>query len=176
MYELFILSKLLDGNYSAYKLKFVLEMVLGANRKMSFGVLYPLLDKLEKNQFVEMSDELDRRGKKLVRITDAGRERFQVLMREPVKVCAHLDDIYQFKLLSLRFVDATLQKSIISDYRAQKIAEKADYETHIHDLIEKHLGYTFYDQALQNYHLQLNLIETKLAWIDEIQDYYEKEN
>jgi DNA-binding PadR family transcriptional regulator len=41
-----------------------LENILGAHRKVSFGVLYPLLDKMKAAGTIVMTDDLDWRGKK----------------------------------------------------------------------------------------------------------------
>ena len=64
MYELYILGQLLFTDRSAYKLRFVLENVLGINRKVSFGVLYPLLEKMETTGVIVMTNDLDLHGKK----------------------------------------------------------------------------------------------------------------
>ncbi|GMA68270.1 hypothetical protein GCM10025884_18970 [Leuconostoc gelidum subsp. gelidum] len=75
MYELYVLGQLLFTDRSAYKLRFVLENVLGINRKVSFGVLYPLLEKMENSGTIVMTNDLDWRGKKsymLPQLVDPG--------------------------------------------------------------------------------------------------------
>ncbi|MFZ2942377.1 MAG: PadR family transcriptional regulator, partial [Latilactobacillus curvatus] len=47
MYELLMLSALMSRNMSGYKLRIILENAMVPRRKISNGVLYPLLDKLE---------------------------------------------------------------------------------------------------------------------------------
>lgn len=169
MYELYILGQLLFTDRSAYKLRFVLENVLGDNRKVSFGVLYPLLEKMEIAGTILMTDDLDWRGKKKLHVTQLGRKRFETLMREPVKKNAHMNDVYLFKLSSLSLVDRALAQKIITDFRAEKQAQRDKHSAHIDQLQRHHPDAPFLKSAMQTNQLQIGLADTYLTYLDTIE-------
>ncbi|MFT8544647.1 MAG: PadR family transcriptional regulator [Leuconostoc falkenbergense] len=167
MYELYILGQLLYADHSAYKLRFILENILGANRKVSFGVLYPLLEKMEtagKLMIIE-----DPHSRKKIHVTAVGRDRFFELMREPVKNNAHMDEVYLFKLTSLCLVDSKLAQQIIADFRAEKQAQRDRYTENISQLMLKHADASFFKSTLQANKLQAALANTYLDYVDMIE-------
>lgn len=169
MYELYILGQLLFIDRSAYKLRFVLENILGAHRKVSFGVLYPLLEKMKDAGTIVMTDDIDWRGKKKIHITPAGRVRFDELMREPVQQNAHLDDVYLFKLSGLELVDAQLAHQIIDDFRSEKLSQRDGYKEHLAELEVRHAGASFLPSARRLNRLQIDLANTYLDYVDKIE-------
>ena len=169
MYELYILGQLLFTDRSAYKLRFVLENILGAHRKVSFGVLYPLLDKMKAAGTIVMTDDLDWRGKKKIHVTSAGRARFDELMKAPVQQNAHLDDVYLFKLSGLELVDEQLAHQIIDDFRSEKLAQRDGYKEHLTDLESRHAGASFLPSARRLNQLQIDLANTYLEYVDKIE-------
>lgn len=169
MYELYILGQLLFTDRSAYKLRFVLENILGAHRKVSFGVLYPLLEKMKDAGTIVMTDDIDWRGKKKIHITPAGRVRFDELMREPVQQNAHLDDVYLFKLSGLELVDAQLAHQIIDDFRSEKLSQRDGYKEHLAELEVRHAGASFLPSARRLNRLQIDLANTYLDYVDKIE-------
>lgn len=173
MYELYVLVELLDAPRSAYKMRFILERLLGVHRKVSFGVLYPLLEKMEAQGFIETTENLDARGKKLTRITPKGRQRFDELMRLPIKPSAHLEDICLFKLGGIQYVTENLANIIIDAYRAEKHAEIERYLLDIDELYEKHGDASFVTIAAQMYRHHIMVAEANLKWIDEFAAMYE---
>lgn len=169
MYELYILGQLLFTDRSAYKLRFVLENILGAHRKVSFGVLYPLLEKMKDAGTIVMTDDIDWRGKKKIHITPAGRVRFDELMREPVQQNAHLDDVYLFKLSGLELVDAQLAHQIIDDFRSEKLSQRDGYKEHLAELEVRHAGASCLPSARRLNQLQIDLANTYLDYVDKIE-------
>jgi len=169
MYDLYILGQLLFTDRSAYKLRFVLENVLGDNRKVSFGVLYPLLEKMEAAGTIVMTDDLDFRGKKKLRVTQVGRDRFYTLMREPVKKNAHMNDVYLFKLSSLSLVDRTLAQEIIDAFRIEKQTQHDKHSEHVVQLKAYHSDAPFLKSAMQTNQLQIDLADTYLTYLDKIE-------
>ncbi|MBZ5960832.1 MAG: PadR family transcriptional regulator [Leuconostoc gelidum] len=169
MYELYVLGQLLFTDRSAYKLRFVLENVLGINRKVSFGVLYPLLEKMENSGTIVMTNDLDWRGKKKLHVTAVGRSRFDTLMREPISKNAHMDDVYLFKLSSLSLVDRTLSQQIIANFRAEKQSQCAQYVERSNQLQLHHSEASFFKSAMQINKLQHALANTYLEHLDIIE-------
>ncbi|MBZ5963547.1 PadR family transcriptional regulator [Leuconostoc gelidum subsp. gelidum] len=169
MYELYVLGQLLFTDRSAYKLRFVLENVLGINRKVSFGVLYPLLEKMENSGTIVMTNDLDWRGKKKLHVTAVGRARFDTLMRKPISKNAHMDDVYLFKLSSLSLVDRTLSQQIIANFRAEKQSQCAQYVERSNQLQLHHSEASFFKSAMQINKLQYALANTYLEHLDIIE-------
>jgi DNA-binding PadR family transcriptional regulator len=98
MNELFILGELMEGPQNGYQLRCAMQISLGYHRKISFGVIYPLLEKLSCAGFITLSNEPNKRKTNIAAITDKGRTRFFELMEQPVPNGAHNADIYLIKL------------------------------------------------------------------------------
>ena len=84
MIELIILG-FLSYNYplTLYDIKKGMERSTEYFASTSQGAIHPALLKLEKNGYITSKEEVkNNRTKKLYRITDSGRERFSILMRQ----------------------------------------------------------------------------------------------
>ncbi|PMD73828.1 PadR family transcriptional regulator [Companilactobacillus nuruki] len=116
MNELFILGELMESPQNGYHLRSSLQVSLGRNRKISFGVLYPLLDKLEKNGLIKLKVLDKGRTQKIATITDKGRQRFFDLMKEDVPVGARSQDIYLIKLDAMQHLSLMEQKDLLMNF------------------------------------------------------------
>ena len=123
MLDIAILGLLMDRDHHGYEIRAQLRDRLGVWANVSFGSIYPALARLERHGFVEavarercprlsslstgsLSGEraslrslratpgLGRRGRKVYRITEEGREEFVTLLSDP----ATLDDSKNFSL------------------------------------------------------------------------------
>jgi DNA-binding PadR family transcriptional regulator len=120
--DIAILGLLMDRDHHGYEIRTQLRDRLGVWANVSFGSIYPALARLERHGFVEavapvaprsaalstgsLSGEraslrslrattgLGRRGRKVYRITDRGRQEFVTLLADP----ATLDDSKNFSL------------------------------------------------------------------------------
>src|SRR5947209_7233956 len=118
-YELFVVGELMNGPLHGYHLREILNRVLGPFRQMSWGALYPLVHDRERQGLIE-SGESDRsdpgtsdpktsgtapeaepnrngnstRQRHSYRLTAAGREHFQRLMREPSAYTADYPELF----------------------------------------------------------------------------------
>lgn len=120
--DIAILGLLMDRDHHGYEVRTQLRDRLGVWANVSFGAIYPALARLERHGLVEavasatartptlstgsLSGEraslrsrraatgLGRRGRKVYRITDAGRQEFVALLGDP----ATLDDAKNFSL------------------------------------------------------------------------------
>jgi len=120
--DIAILGLLMDRDHHGYEVRTQLRNRLGVWANVSFGSIYPALARLERHGFVEAvapsnprvtslstgslsgeraslrslraSTGLGRRGRKVYRITDRGRQEFVVLLGDP----ATLDDSKNFSL------------------------------------------------------------------------------
>lgn len=116
MNELFILGELMEAPQNGYHLRSALQVSLGRNRKISFGVLYPLLDKLAANELITLKVIEGGRTQKQATITDKGRNRFFELMREPVPEGAKSQDIYLIKLDAMQHLPLSDQQTLLQTF------------------------------------------------------------
>jgi len=89
MNELFILGELMEEPQSGYDLRNAMQVSLGHHRKISYGVIYPLLEKFENEGFLDINNIVsDGKNKKIATITEKGKKRFFELMKMPVSWCS----------------------------------------------------------------------------------------
>ncbi|QBO36578.1 PadR family transcriptional regulator [Periweissella cryptocerci] len=170
MYELYILAELIERPRTGYKLRAVLELTLGSYRKISWGVMYPLLNRLADAGYITLSD-IDEAGrkKKFATITEAGRKRFYELMEAPVESNAHTEDSYQFKLDAIRFVDSDLKRQILLEYRAwnESLIEQAQSKiAHVANVDE--MSAEDKRSAVRMLELKIALNERTIQWINDL--------
>ncbi|MEG0283825.1 MAG: PadR family transcriptional regulator [Erysipelotrichales bacterium] len=168
MNELFILGELMEGMQNGYQLRNALQTILGHNRKISFGTLYPLLNKLEKNGLIIITiDESDRKRKDIT-ITEAGRVRFIELMEQPVLDGAYKMDIYLIKLDAMQHLDEESQKNLLNEFKI--VEEKVVVETlrDINHLAAKQSKDHWY--AAKILQLRLAHANATIKWIIEYQE------
>jgi DNA-binding PadR family transcriptional regulator len=120
MYELFILSKLLHRPMHGYLIQTILNAAIGPFRRLSWGTLYPMMKRLEKNGFVAALEDRagDPRGKKSYRTTDAGRSRFLEMMTARGNYDADYRDLFRLKLGCFGNVDEEVRQLVLGDYCA----------------------------------------------------------
>ncbi|GIP42847.1 hypothetical protein J45TS6_13060 [Paenibacillus sp. J45TS6] len=115
MYELFVLGELMDRPMHGYLLHHILSRIIGPVRQVSWGVLYPLIQRLEKEKFIQMSGKDGNR--KVYCITEAGKEQFFRLMDEKTSYNSDAKDYFDIKFANLHHVSKELQERIYEDYR-----------------------------------------------------------
>lgn len=84
MTELIILSLLLEGNYTIYRIKKQSEKLFSVCLKLSFGTIYPAVKKLELKKLVTLNEKFSDGGQKssVYSITEEGKLYFRNLMFE----------------------------------------------------------------------------------------------
>ena len=116
MYDLLLLGSLITSDKTGYKLQKIVGSALQPMRKVSSGVLYPSLERLEKEGLVTSTIYEDGRKMKLWHITTKGVDRFIELMKEKIPSDAKRNDMIHFKLRSLDSVDLTEQLRILDEF------------------------------------------------------------
>ncbi|MDD3224619.1 MAG: PadR family transcriptional regulator [Clostridium sp.] len=112
--ELFILGELMEEPQSGYDLRNGLQIFLDRHRKISYGVLYPLLEKLRNEGFLEMTNvESNGKTKKIAFITKKREEHFFELMKMPVPDGAHNADLYLIKLNVMQHLSINEQMQLL---------------------------------------------------------------
>ncbi|GCE15413.1 PadR family transcriptional regulator [Tengunoibacter tsumagoiensis] len=125
-YELFVVGELMNGPQHGYKLHAIIQRILGPFHRLSWGTLYPLIRRLEQQGLITFESEQDdttasqerhRQTRKLYHLTDAGREHFFTLMRDPGEYDSDYPDLFVVKLSKFSLVDAALQLAVLQQYR-----------------------------------------------------------
>ncbi|WP_238389058.1 PadR family transcriptional regulator [Latilactobacillus sakei] len=113
-----------------------MENAMLPRRKISNGVLYPLLDKLESKGCIGFDEaDQDSRGTKIAHITEEGRRYFAELMAKPVAHDAKWDDtLIGLRCAGMNYIDSEEQISILQDYY-NELAE----DLHVYMGVKNHL-------------------------------------
>ena len=186
MLELAILGLLMDRDHHGYEIRTHLRDRLGLTGSTSFGSIYPAISRLEREGLIEavagesrlgafssgsLSGEkasmrsarssagIGRRGRKSYRITDAGRQDFEVRLADP----ATIEDARSFslRLALFKFCTPNVRVLLLESRRANLMtrlreirgsAANAELDTYARSVMEH----------------AAKAVELDLAWIDEI--------
>ncbi|QLE62877.1 Transcriptional regulator PadR family [Furfurilactobacillus rossiae] len=164
MNELYILGELMENPKTAYRLRQSMQVSLGRHRKISFGVIYPLFERLEKEGYITLTVQGDdKRSTRLAAITKKGEVRFLELMYAPVPEGAHTDDIFQIKLDSMQHLPLTDQQGLLDQYMNEQIAIVNDCQTELEHLKKhEHKDHWYAAQKMQ---LRLRQAQVTEQWI-----------
>ncbi|GFZ33874.1 hypothetical protein CSC2_44000 [Clostridium zeae] len=174
MNELFILGELMEEPQSGYYLRNALQATLGRHRKISYGVIYPLLEKLENEGFVEITNiESDRKNKKIASITEKGKERFFELMKMPVPNGAHNSDIYLIKLDIMQHLTLDEQIQLLDEFYKEQKDIVEDTQAVLKKLAEEASKDHWY--ASKKFGLILQQANIAIEWIERFKDELKKE-
>ena len=127
IYELFVLGELMDGPHHGYKLREILSYLLGPFRQISWGVLYPLIRQLEREELLTYEPEAppgerkqggaSSRQSKHYTITATGRKRFYTLMLEQGDYHAEYRELFLIKLNNFDHLSPQQQLTVLQQYR-----------------------------------------------------------
>ncbi|TGB02338.1 PadR family transcriptional regulator [Halobacillus salinus] len=171
MYELFILGELMDKPMHGYLLQHVLDKVVGPNRKISWGVLYPLIQRMTKEELIEqhIQEEGGRgRPKKNLHITSKGKERFVELMEEKMPYDQTTEDLFDIKLSNFHHVSEQMQVKVLHQYE-EYLHYLLDYLLHNSRNVEdqEQISTTEKASILRVLQLRKAKIEVQLNWVKE---------
>lgn len=185
--DIAILGLLMERDHHGYEIRTRLRDRLGMWANVSFGSIYPALARLERHGFVEavlpatprltslstgsLSGEraslrslragsgLGRRGRKVYRITDAGREEFVALLSDP----STLDSAKNFSLrMALgKYLSSSRRVSLLERRRADLLERLAEVRTG-----EQNAELDDYARGVMEH--AARGVELDLAWIDDM--------
>lgn len=123
--ELFILGELMNNPMHGYLLQQILNAIIGPTRKISWGVLYPLIHSMVADGLIEQvpdeQPEGARRGRgkqiKMYRLTEEGRIRFFRLMEEPIPYSPDYELHFYMKLKNFELISEELRFLILHQYK-----------------------------------------------------------
>jgi DNA-binding PadR family transcriptional regulator len=107
------------GEKHGYMLQEVLKNSLGFGRKVSSGTLYPLLSRMAEGGWIQLRIEgKGGRTRKRYEITEAGRERFLQLMRQPLDshTNAETELAFRLKMVYFQYVAKEVRLACLDQY------------------------------------------------------------
>lgn len=121
MYEFVILSQLMHGAAHGYLIAKIINDMIGPYARLSPGRLYPLLAKLEQNGLIVAttsapSGQQSDRHMRVYAITEAGRLRFQLLMKDTSANQGEYQKLFAQKVCSFRFISLAERLYLIDHY------------------------------------------------------------
>lgn len=137
MLVLLILGQLLDQSAHGYAIKQILDQLLGS-KKLSWGSLYPILKKLEKDSLIKKIVSKQASGgptQKVYSITDAGRRYFYELMMQPASDSG--DTRVHYKLLFFNKISKKNRVGILNDYEQYLAGKLGDIQEHLDEYREQ---------------------------------------
>jgi DNA-binding PadR family transcriptional regulator len=119
MYQLFILGQLMDKPMSGYQLRKALTTIVGPEKTISFGSLYPLLDKLATagDLTISLKKSEHQRPQKIAALTDAGRAHFWELISAPVVSNKQTQTEFLMKVQFLHLLSVDQQLTVLNDFK-----------------------------------------------------------
>lgn len=169
MYDLLLLGSLISGDKTGYKLQKIVGSALQPMRKVSSGVLYPSLERLEKEGLVTSMMHEEGRKMKLWHITTKGVDRFIELMKEKIPSDAKRNDMIHFKLRSLDSVTLAEQLDILEEFRLFIEKDLEFYQKAQEDMTEHQARFPENAERFrilgEAYELDIQIAKTKLSWI-----------
>lgn len=177
MYDLFVLGQLMDESMSGYLMQQILQQLVGRNRKISFGMIYPLFKRLSEAGYINLVEEQSDNGnrpKKVASITKEGRIRFKELMEQVVPLNPNLEFTYSVKFRNFHQVDLKLRLKILGDYRNYLLENQNLLKQQFHDLPQTNISQPDLENA--RWVIDLDQMKTKAAldWVEKALKEFEK--
>ncbi len=163
--ELFILGELMGIAQSGYDLRNGLQYFFRRHRNISYGLLYPLLEKLENEGFLEITNvESNGKTKKIASITKKGKEYFFELMKIPVPDGAHSANLYLIKLNVMQHLSINEQMQLLEQYYQEQKDIIQDAQNVLNKLAKENSRDHWY--ASKKFELLLNQSDVTIEWIN----------
>lgn len=167
MYDLFALGQLMDEPMSGYLMRQILQQLVGNQRQISFGMIYPLFKRLSDSGYITLEElnEHNHRTKKIATITTKGRHRFVELMKKSVPVNPNLEFTYTVKFRNFHQIETDLQIEILNEYQHYLMTNLQLLEQQALDLPKTNITQADLENA--RWVISLEQVKTKasLAWV-----------
>ncbi|GHO65434.1 hypothetical protein KSC_043260 [Ktedonobacter sp. SOSP1-52] len=176
-YELFVLGELMQGPQHGYKLNEIINHILGPQRQLSWGTLYPLIRRLEREGlitiFVDTQHETapqERRGRGQPRraytITEKGRELFFELMCQPQGYAYH-PELFTVQLSKFNLLLPQERLNVLERYRRYLESSRSYYHNALASLrLNPRVREDECPFAEQLVDYNLHMLGAEIAWFE----------
>lgn len=168
MYDLFVLGQLMDESMNGYLMRQILQQIVGNQRKISFGMIYPLFKRLDEAGYITLEDQVGegKRPKKIATITDNGRIRFKELMTQRVPLNPNLEFTYHVKFRNFHQVEPILRQQILDEYKDYLLKSQDLLAQQIIDMKRTKISVSDFEDAKWLASLKQSQIEVALQWVN----------
>jgi deazaflavin-dependent oxidoreductase (nitroreductase family) len=178
VYELFVLGELMVRPVYGYRLQELAQRILGPLRPISWGTLYPLVRRFEREGLATSTVEKRRKGfpyvergqpRRIYAITRVGQERFFDLMLIHPEYGRDTPELFFIKLTKLQFLTPVQRISVFRWYH-RYISDLYHYYQDRRQEILHNMEIT---EEERPYLLQLadyreNMLQAELSWLDNV--------
>ena len=176
VYELFVLGELMDQPLYGSLLHEIAQRILGPWRPLSWGILSPLIRRLEQEGLItsvveQRQEGVPRSGRgqppRIYAITPTGRERFLTLMLTPSTYSRETREVFVIKLSKSPFLTPAQQLSVLAWYRGYLTELRSSHQGEQSELL--HAAYIDEKERpgiLQAIDFQLHTVDAELSWLD----------
>jgi DNA-binding PadR family transcriptional regulator len=180
VYELLVLSLLMDWPLHAYLIADIANSILGPWERISRGTLSSLLVKLERAGLIAPADPATvpfptRRPSRALAITPAGRERFRQLMLDTTSNPGTYSRLFRLKALHLHLLEPAEQLDLLDHYIAycqtgRRYQEQAARDMAANPLKQEHTPAPLRAVALDLMATTAQQWELEAAWARRLRD------
>ncbi len=167
MLSLVILGQLLDKPAHGYAIKQTLDQLLGS-RKISWGSLYPVLNKLEKDSYIKKIKSRTPSGgptQKTYSITGVGEKHFYSLMAQPLADSDDTRSIFRYKLLFFDKIKKDERIIILKDYAKLAFGRFLSIKNHLEEYKKRFSQSKYILEVLEH---SLRIYRSEKYWVDRL--------
>jgi DNA-binding PadR family transcriptional regulator len=172
VYELFVLGELMSGSTYGYKLNEIVNRILGPYQQLSWGTLYPLIRRLEREHLITTVERQQSEFRSTERgqprrsyaITEVGRERFFELMLHPQSYSYH-PGLFAVQLTKFEFLPLEQRLDILRHYQ-NALRDLQNFYLKMRPLMEKksELRESERPFVLQLIDYRIHMLDAELVW------------
>jgi DNA-binding PadR family transcriptional regulator len=134
MYELIVLGQLARSPRHGYLIAKVVSDIIGPCRRVQWGALYPILNRLEQEGLIRAADEgvpEEGRPRKVYAITARGRERLHELLMDTTRHLGEYDSVFAHKVGLFSQLEPDERRYLIRHYLvyAQQHVDHLEHES-----------------------------------------------
>jgi DNA-binding PadR family transcriptional regulator len=178
VYELFALGELMVQPVYGSILHVIAQRILGPWRPLSWGMLSPLLRRLEQEGLITSAIEQRQEGvprsgrgqpPHIYSITPAGRERFLALMLTPSTYSRETREVFVIKLSKSQFLTPAQQMGVLAWYRGYLTDLSASHQSEQQELL--HAAYILEEERpgiLRAIDFQFHTLDAELSWLNSL--------
>jgi DNA-binding PadR family transcriptional regulator len=160
MYEFIILSQLMLGPRHGYLIAKIINDIIGPYARLSPGRLYPLMAKMEQNGLIEANDTAatqhhSDRQLRAYKITEAGRMRFYILMRDTSLSPGEYQKLFAHKVSSFSLIAPIERIALIDHYIHYCQAHVFHQQSEADDLVRNGASYAEMDSSQLEFTLEM---------------------
>lgn len=161
----------MDNPMTGYALRRAFRSIAGADQTISFGTLYPILDKLAEAGEIKLNyqESCGGRPQKLATITVTGRQHFFKMATEPTPINKKTQFTFLMKIQFLHLLDQNQQVNVLTDFRnfsMTKLQQIIDSQEELAD--NPHMLQKDIEDALLVKQLQIKHAQVQVDWVSKL--------